>query len=151
MNHVSKITAVVAFFLIAAIPSTLAQSSEEPLQTYILPSFTVDGVADPELQSYITPRVPSALIGSKLTMYYTISAKGSVHGISSSGAISQRDLATIMTDALREWHFTPAVDNNGKAVAIRVAMPVEIMAQDSTSNAYVSIDVKGMKLVSKSS
>ena len=151
MKYVSKITALAAFLTISAVPAALAQSSKEPMRSYTLPSFTVDGVSDPDLQSYVTPRVPSYLVGSKLIMYYTISDKGNVHSISSNGAVSQRDLANIMTDSLREWRFEPAISNTGEAVSIRVAMPVEIVAQDSSSKAYVSIDVKGMKLVSKSS
>ncbi len=150
MKHVSKITAFAAFLILAAIPATFAQSAEEPLRSYTLPTFTVDGVADPELLSYVTPQVPSSLVGSSLIMYYTISDKGDVHSISSNGAFSQRDLATLMKDALRKWHFEPAINDSGEAVAIKVAMPVNIVAQDTSSNAYVSIDVKGMKLVSKS-
>jgi hypothetical protein len=151
MKHVSKITAFAAFLIIAAVPATLAQSTAESMRSYTLPTFTVDGVADPELLSYVTPRVPSYLVGSSLIMYYTISDKGNVHSISSNGVFSQKNLAALMKDALSDWHFEPAINDSGEPVAIKVAMPVKIVANEASSYAYVSIDVKGMKLVSKSS
>jgi hypothetical protein len=60
-------------------------------------------------------------------------------------------LASLKKDALGDWHFEPAINDSGDAVAIKVAMPVKIMTTETSSNTYVSIDVKGMKLISKSS
>ncbi len=151
MKHVTKLSALAACLLLIAAPFASAQSQEEPLRSYTLPNFTVEGVSDPELQSYVTPRIPSYLIGSNITLYYTINEEGKVQSVRSNASITEKDLDAIMTKALRKWQFAPATNSSGDAVAIKVAMPVEVVAYGTTSNAYASISIKGMTLAAKSS
>ena len=147
MKHISKISALAACLIFTAFSGAFAQSQEEATRSYTLPSFTVQGVADPELTSYVTPRIPSYLVGESLTMYYTINEEGDVKSIRSSVSFTGADLATKMTEALRHWHFEPAKNDAGEAVAIKVAMPVKVVPRGTSNNAYASIDLKNMKLV----
>ena len=149
MKQTPKIIALIASLMIAGFSGLSAQSQSEVTRSYTLPSFTVEGVADPELQSYVTPRVPSYLVGSKITMYYTIDTNGDVRSIRSNAVFTGGDLASMMTQALRSWHFEPARNAEGETVAIKVAMPVEIVPQGSAQSSYASIQLKDMKLVAQ--
>ncbi len=150
MKYVSKISALIAFLALVATPFAIADSQADSYKAYTLPSFTVEGVSDPELQSYVTPRIPSYLLGSTVTMYYTINEKGDIQSTRSNAAFSGRDLAQVMTDALREWKFEPATNSAGEPVAIRVAMPVQVVEQGSNPIGLASISVTGMKLTANS-
>ena len=146
MKNTSKLSALIVCLSFALFSGAQAQS-DEATRSYTLPSFTVEGVADPELTSYVTPRIPSYLVGESLTMYYTINKEGDVKNIRSSVSFTGADLATLMTSALQSWHFQPAKNGAGEAVAIKVAMPVKVVSRGQANNAYASIDVDKMKVV----
>lgn len=151
MKHLKKIAAVSICILFAGLSSASAQSQEGTMRSYTLPTFTVEGFSDPELKSYVTPRVSTDYVGSDIMMYYTIGKTGKIHGIRSNAAFKGAELANAMGLALRNWKFEPATNSAGEPVPIRVAMPVEVVAPGSGSAAYASIQVAGMKLVAKSS
>lgn len=144
------ISALAASIMIIGISGASAQTLENPERTYTLPNFTVEGVSDPVLETYVTPRIPTRLVGSDITMYYTIGKDGSIRSIRSNAFFwGSSDLAALMTNALKQWKFEPATNNAGEPVAIRVAMPVQVVSQGSAENAYLSINAGGIKLTVK--
>ena len=144
------ISALAASMIIIGISGASAQNLENPERTYTLPGFTVEGYSDPVLKAYNAPRVPESLIGSSIVMYYTIDTQGNVRGIrSSSPFFTYSDLDAIMSNALRNWKFEPATNSAGDAVAIKVAMPVEVVPQGSAASGYASINFAGVKLTVK--
>lgn len=147
MTQKTKITALAASLLFAVFAGVNAQSQDETTRSYTLPSFTVEGVSDPELKSYKTPRIPGYLVGESIIMYYTINEEGDVHSIRSSSPFTGGDLAATMSQALRSWVFEPATNDAGEPVAIRVAMPVKVVPRGQSNNAYASIDISGLQFV----
>ena len=51
----------------------------------------------------------------------------------------ERDLAVQMIQLLSTWKFTPALDANGEAVAIKAIMPVKVIERDSEPLVTVSV------------
>ena len=155
MKHVNKLSALVAFASLVFASVASADSYDSLERTYTLPSFTVEGVSDPVLTSYTTPRISNSKIGIEVTMYYTISKKGHVHSIRSGAPLTadyaKGDLAALMTQTLKQWKFEPATNSAGEPVAIKVSMPVKVTAPGTASNAYAGIQIGGMKLVAKKS
>ena len=147
MKQKIKVSALVTCLLAMVSFNLNAQSEGESARSYTLPNFTVEGVADPELTHYVTPRIPSYLVGTNVTMYYTINKEGDVQSIRSNAGFASGELATMVSQALRSWHFEPAKNDAGEAVAIKVAMPVRVVGRGESNNAYASIDVKDFKLV----
>lgn len=149
MKQKTKVSILVSCLLAMVAFNLNAQSQDESTRSYTLPSFTVEGVADPELTHYVTPRIPSYLVGSNITMYYTINKDGDVQSIRSDAGFADGDLAAMVSQALRSWHFVPAKNSAGDAVEIKVAMPVRVVPRGESDNAYASIDVKDFKLVAQ--
>lgn len=156
MKHVNKLSALVAFISLIFASAASADSYDSLERTYTLPSFTVEWVSDPVLASYATPRVSSSKIGLEVTMYYTINKQGHVQSIRSNSALAtgghaRGDLVALMTQTLKQWKFEPATNSAGEPIAIKVSMPVKVTEPGTASNAYAGIQIKGMKLVAKSS
>ncbi|MBK1878828.1 hypothetical protein [Pelagicoccus mobilis] len=154
MKYINKLSALVAIFVLGGVSSASAQPDDSVTRTYTLPNFTVEGVSNPVLQSYSTPRVHNSTIGTEITMYYTINKKGRVQSIRSNAGpfseMSESELSILMTRTLRSWKFTPATNGVGEPVSIRVSMPVKVMSPGAGGDAYAGIVVKDMKLVAKS-
>ena len=90
----------------------------------------------PSLTKHSVPLVSSKLIGTQVTLRFTISKKGKPTGVDTQKPLPgiyyprDRDFAVQMIEAVKHWRFEPARGVNGEAKAIAVLMPVEVVKRN---------------------
>jgi len=127
-----------------------AATSNGDLPEFHLPSFDVD-VFGKELTlpipvKVLAPRVHKGLSGTEVTMTFNISESGKVILIDDDASPYDNEkfeLACLMYRQLRTWKFEPARDEDGNAVAVKVELPVKVVARgDVAQTQLASISVK---------
>ena len=115
-----------------------------------LPSFDVD-VFGKELTlpipvKVVAPRVHKGLNGTEVTMSFNISETGKVILIDDDASPYDNEkfeLACLMYRQLRTWRFEPARDEDGNTVAVKVELPVRVVARGDVSKTQLaSISLK---------
>ena len=133
-NTVSKLIASIAIFAASAAFASAEGQSQEAVE---LPAYSVEGIDSmPTLTKRSLPRVSSNLVGSQITLKFTINAKGKPTGVESAKPLHSiqyprdRDFAVDMINAVKHWRFEPARGSNGEAKALTVLMPIQVTERD---------------------
>ena len=134
MNNVSKLIASIAIF---AATAAFVGAEGQNTETIKLPAYTVECINSmPSLTKRPLPRVSSNLVGSQVTLKFTINAKGKPTGVVSEKPLHSiqyprdRDFAVDMINAVKHWRFEPARGSNGEAKALTVLMPIQVTERD---------------------
>ena len=122
-------------------------ASEEP--DYVLKKYEVLDITLPVVEKIVTPPVPSHTIGAKVTMLFSVTDKGIPINIRAKGwpLHAAADLSATMQTILRSWRFKPALDEGGYPIAVKVALPVEVVRKKEASQAIASIDFGNLELI----
>lgn len=118
-----------------------------------LPGFEVTSMwalhnlTPPVAEKVVSPVVNDEFIGTTVRMTFILDKDGKARSIKHNGSRyddNQSDLGAKMRAVLSYWKFTPALDKNGEAVKIRVALPVKVVADGEQSNAdrYAGLRIK---------
>jgi len=123
MNKQSKL--VLSLGLLAAPLALLAWSPEKAyVESYRIRNDT------PVPTSVITPQVNAKFAGQQVMLEFVVDPAGKPTSITSVTPDADVELVASVTAAVSQWKFLPAhVD--GKPVARKVALPVNIVALDS--------------------
>ena len=120
MNTKSKL--ILSLGLLAAPLAALAWSSEKAyVESY---RTRTDG---PVPVSVITPEVSSRFVGKQVVLEFVVDTTGKPTSITSSTPGADAELIASVAEAVAQWKFNPAYVN-GKAVARKVALPVNIVS-----------------------
>ena len=87
--------------------------------------------------SVISPDVSARFAGSKVVLEFVVDPTGKPTSITSVTPGANAELVASVTDAVSQWKFTPA-HVNGKPVARKVALPVNIVANPDTATRFAS-------------
>ena len=135
-NTVTKLIASIAI-LAASASFANAEGQNNNSEAVELPTYSVEGIdAMPSLTKRPLPRVSSDLVGSQITLKFTISAKGKPTGVESAKPLHSiqyprdRDFTVEMINAVKHWRFDPARGTNGEAKALTVLMPIQVTERD---------------------
>ncbi len=87
--------------------------------------------------SVIMPEVSSKFVGKQVVLEFVVDAAGKPTSITSATPGADTDLVASVTDAVSQWRFAPAIVD-GKPVARKVALPVNIVADPSTTSRFAA-------------
>jgi TonB family protein len=121
MNTKSKL--ILSLGLLAAPLALLAWSPEK---AYV-ESYRAVHTDGPVPVSVITPEVSARFVGKQVVLEFVVDTTGKPTSITSSTPGADAELIASVSDAVAQWKFTPAYVN-GKAVARKVALPVNIVS-----------------------
>ena len=141
-----SVITLIALFAICglALPALEAKSDQESpeLPTYKLEAFGTHLKA-PIPVHVVNPQLNKEMVGLEIRMSFKISKNGNPHSIRHNAWPSDQEatrLGSIMQDCLRNWKFNPAVDKEGKAVAVKVNLPIRVVGNgDTTAESYARI------------
>ena len=129
-----------------------ALEADDSKQIHDLAPFEVDSLwVDNDLTpahptKVVSPALTKYVRGTEITMTFIIDRRGNTSYIRSDANPfdpKTKSLEALMQDALSHWEFKPAHDENGKAVAVKVALPVKVVSQKSEdSRMYASLRVQ---------
>src|SRR6478736_228799 len=120
MNTKPKL--VLSLSLLVAPLAAMAWSSEKAyIESY---RTRTDG---PVPVSVITPEVSSRFVGKQVVLEFVVDTTGKPTSITSSTPGADAELIASVAGAVAQWKFNPAYVN-GKAVARKVALPVNIVS-----------------------
>jgi TonB family protein len=131
MNMKSKLT--LSLGLLAA---PLALMAWSPEKAYV-ESYHNRTAATPVPTSVIMPEVSSKFVGKQVVLEFVVDAAGKPTSITSATPGADADLVASVTDAVSQWRFAPALVD-GKPVARKVALPVNIVADPSTTSRFAA-------------
>lgn len=148
MKSITKLTltGIGAFALIMA--NLSAKEGVQADGSYELPSFNVGEIVTLPAPTQIKePVVKASMRGASFDMRLTIDENGNASNVDTVRPLfslglsneEERDLAVQMIQLLSTWKFTPALDANGEAVAIKAIMPVKVIERDSEPLVTVSV------------
>jgi len=135
-------TKIITLISVIAASFSFAYADDEATQgsAVELPAITVEGIASmPTLTKRSLPKVSSDLVGSQVTLRFTISAKGKPTGVDTHKPLHSiqyprdRDFAVEMINAVKHWKFEPARGADGQSKAVKVLMPIEVVDRDNTT------------------
>ena len=130
MNTKSKL--VLSLGLLAAPLALMAWSPEKAyVESYRTRTET------PVPTSVITPEVSAKFAGAKVVLEFVVDPTGKPTSITSVTPGADAELVAAVTDAVSQWKFTPA-HVNGKPVARKVALPVNIVATNDTGSRFAA-------------
>lgn len=110
----------------------LAVMAWSPEKAYV-ESYRATHTEGPMPVSVITPEVSYRFAGKQVVLEFVVDTTGKPTSITSSTPGADAELIASVTAAVAQWKFNPAFVN-GKAVARKVALPVNIVADlDSAS------------------
>lgn len=140
----TKIIALISVFA-AAFSFAYADDQAQKESAVELPAYSVEGIASlPSLTKRSLPKISSDLVGSAITLRFTINAKGKPTGVDSAKPLHSiqyprdRDFAVEMINAVKHWKFEPAQGSDGAAKAVTVLMPIKVVDRDDTTVALAS-------------
>ena len=124
--------------------------SNGDIPEFHLPSFDVDALGVdltyPIPQKTDPPRVHKGLNGTEVTMTFYISESGKVTLVDDDASPynnEEFELACLMHRQLRSWRFDPARDDEGNAIAVKVSLPVKVVANgDVPKSQLASLSLK---------
>ena len=87
--------------------------------------------------SVITPDVSARFAGSKVVLEFVVDPTGKPTSITSVTPGANAELVAAVTSAVAQWKFSPALVD-GKPVARKVALPVNIVANPDTATRFAS-------------
>jgi len=119
MKAVNKLA--VLFSLVAL--STLSASAKTEEQAYLESCRKEPGVPVPV--AVVSPSVGAEYAGTTVQIEFVVDATGKTAEFNVKSDTDSM-LAAAVTDALKQWRFTPAM-TNGVAVATRVSLPILIV------------------------
>lgn len=131
MNTKSKV--ILSLGLLAAPLALLAWSPEK---AYI-ESYRNRAAETPVPTSVIMPEVSSKFVGKQVVLEFVVNTAGKPTSITSATPGADADLVAAVTDAVSQWRFAPALVD-GKPVARKVALPVNIVADPSTTSRFAA-------------
>ncbi|MCZ6672684.1 MAG: hypothetical protein O7C75_07070 [Verrucomicrobia bacterium] len=119
-----------------------AAESQASTREHTLPAYEVVDVALPIPVKLVVPRVSGRLGGYQVRMIFNINADGrttNIHKEVHSPEQEVNDLGETMKMAIRSWHFEPARDKDGNAIAIKLALPVKVVKNGGNAHEYASL------------
>lgn len=131
-----------------------ANAGQTEPREFELPSFEVEAskleVTLPVAVKAAVPRLRANLAGTEITMTFSVASDGTTYAITHNArAFDDREaqLAAAMGLLLRSWRFEPAKDKNGKAIAIRMELPVKaILSGESRKTQYARLQLDHPKI-----
>jgi TonB family protein len=133
---------LIAIALIASPLATFAASDK----AYDLPTYTIEDIAAlPQPSINPIPSVKSQLVGLNVQVKFTVNADGKPESVrlakplSSYSDIDKMTFASRLENAVKNWRFEPAIDNNGNAITVNVIMPVQVVKKNEKVSALASL------------
>lgn len=114
--------------------SSVVASAATPEREYLDSCRKAPGVPVPV--RVVTPLVGPEFIGAKVELQFVVDAQGRPAGISIVSS-PDRELGLQVVDAVKQWRFQPA-EVDGKPVATKVALPVNIIEQTVQGPRYIA-------------
>lgn len=129
MNTKSKLVLSLGL-LVAPLALVAAESTEKAyVESY---RNRTDG---PVPTTVIMPAVSARFAGKQVVLEFVVDATGKPTGIKSVTPGASAELVTTVAEAVSQWKFSPAIVD-GKPVARKVALPVNIVANYDTATRY---------------
>lgn len=142
-----KTTVISTLSLLFALTLNLSAKTQNDLDrtegNYELPRYAVKDITMPIPTKMVAPKINRQTSGREVEMIFRIGADGRPQCIYSNGNDSQkshfRSLESAMRAVLPYWRFEPALDKDGNAISVKVALPVRIVNKDKEGVSYASI------------
>ena len=131
MNMKSKLT--LSLGLLAA---PLALMAWSPEKAYV-ESYRNHAAETPVPTSVIMPEVSQKFVGTKVVLEFVVDATGKPTSFTSTTPGADAELVASVTEAVSQWRFAPALVD-GKPVARKVSLPVNIVADPSTTSRFAA-------------
>jgi len=131
MNTKSKL--ILSLGLLAA---PLALMAWSPEKAYV-ESYHNHTAETPVPTSVIMPEVSPRFVGKQVVLEFVVDAAGKPTSITSTTPGADAELVASVTDAVSQWRFAPALVD-GKPVARKVALPVNIVADPSSGSRFAA-------------
>jgi len=125
INKLALLLGLGALLPVAASAKTLEQS-------YIDSCNRGPGIPVPI--AVVTPNVGGFDVGQAVQVEFVVDTTGHTSDFTVKSA-SDRDLAAIVVDAVKQWKFAPA-QRNGAPVATRVILPVRVVAAAKSASIF---------------
>ena len=115
-----------------------------------LPSFDVEAykleIKLPVPVTTNVPRLRPNLAGTEVVMTFSVAADGRTYAITDNARAfddRQNQLAAAMGLLVKKWRFEPALDKDGKAIAVRMALPVRaVLSGEGGNKAYARLKLE---------
>lgn len=152
-EFISRIHTASAIFvgmvLFACSAAYADENNNNDLPEFQLPSYDVESfwfdITPPAVKTLEVPRLRSNMNGVKVTMTFNIGKDGKIAKIRDNASYYDERanyVATVMARTLKTWHFEPALDKNGDPIAIKVALPVQIVKRKGNAQQYASMNLQ---------
>lgn len=129
MKNISKLALLLslgALLPVAASAKTLEQSYIDSCRK---------GAGIPVPVAVVAPDVSGFDVGQSVQVEFVVDTTGHTTDFTIKSA-SDRDLAAVVVDAVKQWQFTPA-ERNGAPVATKVILPVRVVAAVKPDSMFV--------------
>lgn len=114
--------------------ASVVASAATPERAYLESCRKAPGVPVPV--RVVTPLVGPEFIGATVQLQFVVDAQGRPVDVSVQSS-PDRELGLQVVDAVKQWRFQPA-EVDGKAVATKVALPVNIIEQTVQGPRYIA-------------
>jgi hypothetical protein len=135
------LSSLVLFGLAATLEAKPDQKDSE-LPPYKVQAFGMD-LRAPSPVKVVAPQLSYQWEGMKIRMTFKVGKNGQPYDIRHNGSpfdVDECSLGSIMKSCLTYWKFTPSMDNDGNAVAVKVALPVKVVEPgNGNADSYAGI------------
>ena len=146
MKHTLKITTIALVIISAPLDTFAANDNASNKPAYSLPTDTVEDIASlPEPIKNAIPSVKADYVGLSLKIKFTVTENGRTESVrlskplSSYSDVERMTFANQMKDAVEDWNFEPARDNDGNAITVNVVMPIKVVEKAGKTTALASL------------
>ena len=130
MKNVNKLAVLLSLAALLS-PALKAKSTED---VYLETCRKDAGVPIPTV--VVAPLVPAGFGGQTVSFEFVVDAAGKASGFSAP-SFTDRELVSIVVDALKKWEFKPAV-SNGVPVTTKVVLPIRIVDNSASAPRFAA-------------
>jgi hypothetical protein len=148
MKNAFQYTLTALAIIWAPLAAFAVEDGKEKEPEYDLPTYEfVDVISLPKPTSSPMPRVKSRLVGTRLKIKFTVTAKGKAENVrlekplSSYSNLEKMTFANQTLELVAKWRFKPALDSNDNPVTVNVIMPVRVVKYGVNYKALASLDL----------
>lgn len=146
MKNTLKITSIAIAIISAPLATFAASEDASNKAAYNLPTYTIEDIsALPEPIKNRIPSVKADYVGLSLKVKFTVTDEGRAESVrlsrplSSYSDVDRMTFANRMKEAVENWNFEPARDNDGNPITVKVVMPVKVVKKAGKTTALASL------------
>jgi outer membrane biosynthesis protein TonB len=145
MKNTLKITSI-AIAIISASLATFSAQEGASRPAFDLPTYTIEDISSlPEPIKNRIPSIKADYVGLSLKVKFTVTDEGRAESVrlerplSSYSDVERMTFANRMKEAVENWKFEPAYDNDGNPITVKVVMPIKVVKKAGKTTALASL------------